>query len=86
MYYIKFYKKDYYYFYVIHNKKIIKKCLLFSELISFLEENSINFKKVHFSCTLDDLFFHVVDYNSIKRVLSYDKFESEKKKKGELYV
>lgn len=78
MYYVKFYKKDKFYIYLV-NKESIVKFLTFAQFINYVEENNIPFDKIKFNMNLNDLFYHFVNYESIKRVISYNKFEDKKK-------
>lgn len=80
---VKFYKSDYMYIY-LKSKEDKKKFLTFGEFVSYIETNNIDFKSVKFDMNLSDLFYHFVDYNSVKKVISYSLFEEEKKKRLEV--
>lgn len=80
MYKVKFYNKDRMYFYLFNNKQFVDKYLTFTSLIEYIETNNINFKYVRLNCNFDDLFYHIVDYNSVQRLNNYNKFQEEKKK------
>lgn len=77
---VKFYKKDYLYIY-LKSKEETHKFLTFGSFVSYIETNHIDFNSVKFDMNLNHLFYHFVDYYSVKRTISYSNLEEEKKKK-----
>lgn len=78
-YYVRVKKYDYYFYLYNKNRELIKSFLTFGSLVGYLEENNINFEDVKFYLNLHQLFKHVIEYESVKRLISYTKFQEEKK-------
>lgn len=79
MYRVRFYKRRLH-FYLFKDRVLIYDCLTFSGLIRYLEEHCIDFNNVKLNCSFNDLFKHIVDYESIQRLVYYINVQEEKKR------